>query len=935
MESFKAISKTILFVLALAVGAVIAAGTPAGTEIRNQASASYIDSAGQPQTTTSNEVITVVQPVYGLEIKPDGADEDNPGQIKDMLAAGTVYFNWTVKNTGNTTDTFDLTYLPQGTSDNFDFDVQGLYLDENCNGQIDPGEAPVSSVSLAADETACVIMEAKIDGSASGGDFGNIDLTGTSATDNTVTDSDNWARAVVTEEAILDASKSASPSSDVVPGDAISYTIQGANIGGSAARAVSAVVTVDNDDKDGLLLTDSIPANTTYVANSASGTAGAGTATVIYQTASGWTASEPAAADVTAIGLLIEGSGAFFPQGAQYQLGFQVIVNDGTPAGTDIPNAAVMTYGTGGGTKTTDSNTTHNKVAPVFGVANGPNGDPDADGNGFDNSYTDPAGETWNYDHGAANDNDYERITDDVYGGDTVFFKNTLQNTGNGEDSYDLVVSGVPAGWTCQLMAADGTTPLANPVGPVEPYDPNDPANHPGTFDYVVKCSIPATTTTQNETDLTITATSKGDPTVSDTTHDVIPAVQSGYAVDVAKDNASGDNNSNNDNPDGQSVNPGTTAYYGFEVANTGQNPDTYDLTTAVTGIPGATTTIYPDPDCDGVLDNPAPAPVSDTGLIEDGQKKCFVLAVDVPDGSTPTSQDFNDPTDDNVTITATSTADPTVTDTITTDLEVNLVGDVAFTPDRNGTVTSPGTIVYTHTVTNNGNADASVTFSENGSTHPTWTYQISTDGGNTWSSIGSAQPITIAPGGSQEVQIRVIVPDGEPIGAIDTNQITASGSYSANGLSASDSESVTDTTTVVGGDLRLEKSARTCELADCSGANDPVSNDGSQAKPGEYIEYTIVATNIGTADLKKVIVSDPLPSYTDFVSVDGATSVSGAQVMFSTDGSSWSPNAPTTLDTGEAVYLALDANADGAIDDSDLLPPSETLTMIFVVRVQ
>ncbi len=582
-----------------------------------------------------------------------------------------------------------------------------------------------------------------------------------------------------------------------------------------------------------------------------------------------------------------------------------------------------MTYGTGGGTQTTDSNTTHNRVAPAYGVDNGPNGDPDADGNGFVSSYTDPSGETWNYDHGTANDNDYERITDDVYGGDTVFFKNTLQNSGNGDDSYDLTISGVPAGWTCQFMAADGTTPLANPVGPMAAG---------ASLDYVVKCSIPAATTTQDETDLTITATSQGDPTVSDTTHDVIPPVQSGYAVDVAQDGESADNDPSDDDPAAQAVDPGTTAYYGFEVANTGQNPDTYDLATTVTGIPGATTTIYPDADCDGQMGDPAPAPVSDTGLIEDGQKKCFVLAVDVPDGQAPLDLDGTPGSnDDNVTITATSNADPTVTDTITTDLEVNLVADLTFTPDRNGTVTSPGTIVYTHTVTNSGNADASVTFAESGSTHPTWTYEISTDGGNNWTSVASAAAITVAPGDSQEVQIRVIVPDGEPVGAIDTNQITATGAYTSGGLNASDTGTATDTTTVVGGDLRVEKSARTCADAAC---NTVTSNDGSQAEPGEYIEYTITATNIGTADLKKVIVSDPLPSYTDFVSVSASSTASGT-VYYSTDGSTWNTTAPNSLATGQAIFVAVDTSGDGAISDADLLSPSESITLIFVVQVQ
>jgi hypothetical protein len=50
----------ISLLLALVLGLAYAM-TPAGTAIQNQASASYIDSANQPRTATSNLVTTIVQ----------------------------------------------------------------------------------------------------------------------------------------------------------------------------------------------------------------------------------------------------------------------------------------------------------------------------------------------------------------------------------------------------------------------------------------------------------------------------------------------------------------------------------------------------------------------------------------------------------------------------------------------------------------------------------------------------------------------------------------------------------------------------------------------------------------------------------------------------------------------------------------------------------
>jgi len=920
MKRTKAIKTLLICLFALGLGAVLAAHTPAGTEIRNQASASYIDSAGQPQTTTSNEVVTVVQSVYNFEIKPDSIHEPGssqgytPGQAKSGLAGAPVYFHYTVTNTGNTTDTINLEVV-NGGSDNFDFDLNNhvsIYLDANCNGQVDSGESVVSSVDLAADASACLVVEAVIPGSASDGQKGNLNIEGTSQGDGNITDTDNWAQALVTTAAVISATKSADPNGNVGPNDVITYTISGSNTGGSAAGAVTNVVNVDNAGKTGILVSDPIPAGATFVAGSASGSAGAGSnISVIYQVGgNSWTATEPAASDVTAVGLLIEGSGAFFPQGAQFTLSFQVQVDAGAAAGSSVENTANVKFDTNGDGdalddgESVDTNTTSNTVATVAGVQNGPNGDPDADGNGFVNSYTDPNGNPWSYNETTGDPNDAETITSTVSGGDVIYFPFTLQNTGNAADTYTLAINIVdpntndsadPTTWACQVMAADGTTPISGAVGPIAAGS---------TFDYVVKCSIPAayeeTDNTNDAAHIEVTATSGNDSTVSNKVTGIVTDVQPGYGVDV--DHNPGNNNgaAGDGNPPAVSVNPGDTVLFPFDIHNTGNNPDTYDLTAQLSpnGFPS---TIYPDANCDGVMDDPAPNPVTSTDLMASGDTACFILSVEVPADQAPGSE--------NVTITATSNANPSVSDNITTTINVNSVVSLDFTPDRNGTVTSPGTIVYTHTLTNNGNTSATVSFSVTGSTHSNWTYQISTNEGNSWSAPADAS-VNLGAGASQEIQVRVIVPDGEPIGAVDVATVTAT--------AGSASASVTDTTTVVGGDLRLEKQV-----------------DKTQAAPGETLTYTVTASNIGTADLKQVIITDPLPSYTSFVSVSATTDISGGTVLYSTDGSSWSVNAPTSLSAGGAIYVAVDTNGDNTITDADLMPAGKKITITFKVTVQ
>jgi len=918
--------------------------TPAGTEIRNQASASYVDSAGQSRTTTSNEVVTVVQPVYGFTITPDSdLDDDDkivPGQTQKGLPGGKVYFPYTVTNQANTTDTIDLEVLTPGDAnlnednfaDRYEFTPtpEGIYLDENCNGQIDPGETdPITSVELAMGASACLIVEATLptsrdDNSAiQDGDNGYLNLKGQSQGDATKTDDNNWAEAVATEAAILSATKSASPSGSVTEGTVITYTIQGANVGGSDACAVENILVYDDVRYHGILVWDDIPAGTVLNDLDAEGTAGAGE-TAIYYLYNNEVVTEADVEnleDVSAVILFIEDPNydpndpqPFFPQGAQYTLTFRVKVTDELLAGKEIQNQATVVYNDGSCDGSAESNTTINEIAPSYAVLNGPQGDPDADGSGFIPTYTDPSGREWSYEE-ITGAEDGEKITSDVYSGDTVYFPFTLQNDGNAPDSYELAIddsSSLPEGWTCQIVAKDGTTPISGAVGPLDPKE---------TYDYVVKCTIPADYTEETDdpaAEVVVKAQSTNDPNVNDTVKGVVDDVLSGYDVDVAQVGKSGDDDESNDNPDPKTVNPGESVQIPFEVANTGEKADTYDLTvTFDDDLEGWDATIYP-VECGEELSDPPPAPVTDTGLIDPDDKKCFVLVVEVPEDQAPLTLDPDDDTDNNVTVTATSKSNSEVYDSISTDINVNKVYDVSFTPDRSGTVTSPGTIVYDHTVTNNGNAAVDVKFSQDGG-RENWTYQISTDGGSTWSSVEDATLSGLAPGASAQVKVRVIVPDGEAIGTVDSvtfEAIPVDGAEQAD--ATPDDNRVTDTTTIVGGDLRLEKEV-----------------DKTEAKPGEYLEYTVTASNIGTADLKEVIISDPIPAYTDYVSVSASVEGMTGTVLYSKNGSDWSDTPPATGSSIDIIYVGVDTDGDGSIGSGDTMPPGAEITITLRVKVQ
>jgi uncharacterized repeat protein (TIGR01451 family) len=176
-------------------------------------------------------------------------------------------------------------------------------------------------------------------------------------------------------------------------------------------------------------------------------------------------------------------------------------------------------------------------------------------------------------------------------------------------------------------------------------------------------------------------------------------------------------------------------------------------------------------------------------------------------------------------------------------------------------------------------------------------------------------------------VYVRILTPAGEPIGRTDVNTLTASCTVASTTATATASE----TTTVVGGDLRLTKSA-----VSYVGSSATVRDaNAAVALPGDQILYTVVAQNIGTGNLAQVVVSDPLPSYTSFVSVSASISGFSGTVLYSTDGSTWSATAPTTLSAGQSIYVAVDTNGDNTITSADVMPPGATITLSFRVQVQ
>ena len=910
---------SLFFVLSTFFGAALAqTQTPAGTAITNQAFATYTDSAGQSATASSNTVTTTVLPIYDFIITPDGATAATPGQQKTGVGGETVTFPYIIVNQGNAPDTIALSVQQDG-GDNFDLTGVQIYLDTNGNGVVDPGETTITSLpSLAAGGQASVIVVGTLPAGTATGAIANINLQGTGTANGATpnTDTDNWARINALAQPNLTITQTANPASGstVAPNAPITYTLNGSNAGGSSPFAVDNVVNLDGTLTDGILISEPIPEDLTYVAGSLSGSftyPNGITATPIYSTNGGttWTATQPAAGSVTNVGVLLPFAAGTRLNGntptLSYTMSFSATVPADALAGESYTATGNIQYDQNGNgaaelaPENLDSNPVTHTVAAVNTLALGPDGFPAGNGSGtYTQANPNVPADTATITRSA----DTQTIAS-VNNGRTVVFQQSLQNTGTTTDTYTLS-SAPPVG----LPGSVSFTDLAgNPIsgsaitlasGAIQ--------------DFLVVITLPDDYVSTVPSNFTVTATSGNDTSVSNSTTDTISEIVEDdiYGVNIgSSDGSAGTAPSNT--PVNVPVTPGTNtvANVPLELTNTGNNnSDTYTLSGSST-LPGTPAPVYfRDTNCDGSPDGSAITTIT----LAPGENVCLIAQVSV-DPATPAGPY-------NVVSTATSTLNPGVTDTITNTVTAAVVQNFTFNADL-AQSTNPGQpTIYQHTVTNNSNAPADVAFTvtEPGTTG--WTYEYSLDGITYTTNLASLTP-TVPTNGTQAFYVRVTPPLGATDGTLDNFTITATPTY--NGV-AGTADTVTDTTTVTAGTLILNKSV-----------------DKTEAAPGELVTYTITGTNTGTGVISNVQIYDTLPNVTstviadtEFVSVSATASFAGT-VLYSTNGTTWSTAAPTTLGAGGTFYVGVNtATPNTEITAADIMPAGGVITVTFVVQV-
>lgn len=316
---------TIMVVLLAAAG-LAAAQTQAGTVISNQAVATYVDLNDQARTVTSNIVYVTVQQVFGVEVSPPHGTDP-----KRAVAAGqTVQHSYTVRNTGNGSDIFDLAAIVGGTHAGVSVE---WYVDTNGNGVIDAGEGLVTAVNLTAGQSVNIMSTFRVPAGASDNETVELALTATSQGQGNPQAQSGTVTFTVAEAAIT-ATVSADPA-DATPGDTITYTITLTNHGSAPGDAK---------------VTLSVPSGTQFEDNSVT----------VNGTATGHSGGDTV--DVT------------LNPGEQSVITYKVTIDSDAPAGP-IEHAIPVTVGTDDPFET---NTTKTEVTHSAGVTLTPEaGQPD------------------------------------------------------------------------------------------------------------------------------------------------------------------------------------------------------------------------------------------------------------------------------------------------------------------------------------------------------------------------------------------------------------------------------------------------------------------------------------------------------------------------------------------------------------------------------
>ncbi|MDQ3060027.1 MAG: hypothetical protein M3R45_10975 [Pseudomonadota bacterium] len=915
-----------------------AALPPAGSVIGNQASASYTDASGQSKSATSNLVETTVQQV--------GAFTLTDPNVKTAAVGNTVYMPHTLTNTGNGIDSFKLT-LTDNTG-TFNATNLAIYLDANADGLPDSTTALCSGVavctnyvtpSLPSGGRYNFVVSMTVPAGAADGNSDNVTVTATAGTASlyTTTTATNTDTLNVTGAAAFQVNKSISATQGGT-GGTLTYTLTYKNVGAAAGN---------------LMLQDVI------------GAAGSSTAGYAYKpTFARWSAgntslNDNAMVDGTPDQANIGGMDAYYEaitSGSTTTIKANInnvgpnvtgtVTFDVTVLPTALPGISTTTntasFAVDPNSIPTDNGSltlqptnpsSYNVLSSYSVVFN------DGTAAAADGSNTRPlSGDV------DASNNDLVRIAA-ASPGQTITFSNTVWNTGNSTDTFNITAAGMaaqapgsvwPAGTTFQLFKSDGSSPLLDSNGDGVADTGAMTAN--SSYTVILKVTLPTgacpvvggvITCPPGPFDVVAKATSVGNPDVSNVTYDRLAALTA-PTVDLANSTGTVDTAVNQDviggtpTTNNPNVLPGQTTTFDLFVRNEGLIADTYDLAYSgtnafapATALPAGWTVQFRNGACTGT------GSVITSVAVNPSAEKQICAIVSVPAGALAGTTNVYFQVLSQVT-----GAFDAKWDAVT----VKSLNSLTLAPSGTGQVFPGGTIVYPHTLTNTGNTSCGTDFTftiSDSLAAQGWTFVLYKDLNNdgvidSGDTVISPQTVstTLAPAEQFKILVKVFSPAGAAAATTDVTSLYVSSTCDTT-ATATTSNTATDTTTVVTGQIRLLKSQK-ADSCTAAMATTGFSPNPLTAKPGDCITYQVIATNEGLGPVTALTISDSLPSYTTGMSPLAFPDTTVAPVCMTVPVGTGSSTA-----TGTAGYAASLFTCSGLA-----LEPSNAVTLTFRVKV-
>ena len=854
-----------------------AAAPAAGTNISNIATASYVDGTSTTRTVTSNEVKTTVLQVGSFTLVQDRTTTANPNS--------TVALSHILTNTGNGTDEFTLS-LANVSNDVFDFTNIAIYLDANKDGIPDNNTNLMGQkVSLNAGESVGLVVVGTTASTATEGNSGQLELSATS------------------KEAVVNKTIINTDSVKIVTGASFAVT-KSASVSvvdtRSAAQAVTYQLNYVNkgNSTDTLIIEDTLDSNLTFDPTRHQITV-SGTILSTNSTANAYYAWDTATKKLT---ITIKNVAA----NTNGIVKFAAEVKMGTAAGV-VSNTAMFDADgptTNGSVPDQPTNRTDITVQSFYtGVINDSNTKTTALGeDDVITIATASQGSQVRFGSGAVNDGSSEVIY--------------VHNTGNVTDTFKVITTtgtNLPPGAIVSLFKSDGVTPLTSSIGSEKD---TGPITAGGKYQIVAVVSLPAgftgTTYNGNPIQVVLQTTASQNASATDTITLKISEVTA-LKVDLNNGGTGGIGPDNGNVVDIKSTQPGKSITFDLAIKNEGTQPDNYNLGISST-LPNGWNVEFFAKNADGSC---SATKLTNSGTIQSGATVQYCAVVTPSASAVPT-----DSRDIVFTINSPATG---LTDSLKDHLDIEAARKITFVADQTGQVAPGGSIIYKHTLTNNGNVIEG--FASN--TLPVEITQNPVNAGFVTSvyvdqdNDGVADPEELVTGSdltawlkstngadglSPNETINILVKVEAPSNATAGQSNLSIIKITPGGANAPTAVTVTDKTTVNIGQVRLEKTQALD--ADCSnGADGAFGTSSIEAKPGACIVYRIKATNEGNGAVTKVVITDVVPNYTTLGTSPAAKLIPGSV-------------ADVTTTNGQLKSKEFD------------LTPLESVTMEFSVKV-